>query len=149
MKELEMKRVSAIILGLLLVAAAAVADVSSQDQPFPGILINARYVYVTSYDGDQFSQYLLPEDRQAIATVQDALQKWGRYIVVYRPQDADMIIAVQSRGSEDVLAVYDAHSMSPTYLWRAMGRGGLDKGEVPLVAKLQAAVEKASRRQGS
>jgi hypothetical protein len=140
-----MKRLSVIVLVLLLTAVAGMAAVSSYDQPFPGTLINARYVYVTSYDGNQFSPNLLPEDRQAIATVQDAIQKWGRYILVYRPQDADMILAVQSRGSEDVLAVYDARSSSPTYLWRAMGRGGLDKGEVPLVAKLQAAVDKASR----
>jgi hypothetical protein len=34
--------------------------------PFPGTLINARYVYVTSYDGDQFNINLFPEDRQAI-----------------------------------------------------------------------------------
>ena len=32
--------------------------------PFPGTLVNARYVYVTSYDGDQFDINLLPEDRQ-------------------------------------------------------------------------------------
>jgi hypothetical protein len=140
-----MKRLSVIALIFLIAMAPAMAAVGSYDQPFPKILINARYVYVTAYDGDQFSSYLLPEDRRAISTVQDALQKWGRYIVVYRPQDADMILAVQSRGSEDVLAVYDARSSMPTYLWRAMGRGGLDKGEVPLVAKLQAAVEKASQ----
>ena len=140
-----MKHASAILSILLLVAAGAVADVQSNVQPFPKVLINAKYVYVTSYDGGQFSPYLLPEDRQAISTVQDALQKWGRYVVVYRPEDADMIIAVQSRGSEDVLAVYDTRPISPTYLWRAMGRGGLDKGEVPLVAKLRAAVEQAAR----
>ena len=44
---------------------------------FPGALVNARYVYVTSYDGDQFNINLLPDDRQAIAAVQDALQKWA------------------------------------------------------------------------
>ncbi len=140
-----MRRYPAIALILLLATVAAMAAVPSYDQPFPKILINAKYVYVTAYDGDQFNPYLLPEDRQAISSVQDALQKWGRYVVVYRPQDADMILAVQSRGSEDVLAVYDARSTNPTYLWRAMGRGGLDKSEVPLMAKLQAAVEKASQ----
>jgi hypothetical protein len=44
---------------------------------FPKTLNNARYVYVTSYDGDEYTPGLLPEDRQAIATVQDAIQKWG------------------------------------------------------------------------
>ena len=52
---------------------------------FPGTLVNSRYVYVTSYDGDQFNPSLFPDDRQAIATVQDAMQKWGKFIVVYQP----------------------------------------------------------------
>ena len=76
----------------------------------PRTLANARFVYVAAYDGDQFDSRLLPEDRAAIGRVQDAIQKWGKLTVVYRPQDADIILMVQSRPSEDVLAVYDAHS---------------------------------------
>jgi hypothetical protein len=98
-----------------------------------GVLRNARYVYVTSYDGDQFNFNLFPQDREAIANVQDALRKSGRYMVVYEPRNADMVLAVMSRPSEDVLAVYDAHRLNGTYLWRTMGRGGLDKDETPLV----------------
>ena len=75
----------------------------------PRTFANARFVYVTAYDGDQFNPRLLPEDRAAIARVQDAIEKWGKLILVYRPQEADVILAVQSRPSEDVLAVYDAH----------------------------------------
>src|SRR5271170_3951307 len=52
---------------------------------FPGTLVNARFIFVTSYDGDQFDPNLLSEDRQAIATVQDAMQKWGKFILVYEP----------------------------------------------------------------
>jgi hypothetical protein len=140
-----MKRAGLIALVLMLTGVAALAAPSTYEQPFPKTLINAKYVYVTAYDGDQFDPTLLPEDRQAIASVQDAIQKWGRYIIVYRPSEADIVLAVQKRGSEDVLAVYDAKSSSPIYLWRAMGRGGLDKGEVPLFSKLQNAVEKASK----
>ena len=54
--------------------------------PFPGTLVNSRYVYVTSYDGDQFNTNLFPDDRQAIATVQDALQKWGKFTLVYQAE---------------------------------------------------------------
>ena len=140
-----MRRAGLMALALMLTVVAAVAAPSNYEQPFPGTLINAKYVYVTAYDGDQFDARLLPEDRQAIASVQDAIQKWGHYIVVYRPSEADMILAVQKRGSEDILAVYDAKSPSSDYLWRAMGRGGVDESEVPLFAKLQKAVEKASR----
>jgi hypothetical protein len=143
-----MKRAIGVLLVLFTAAIAAMATPSAQTssaQVFPKVLINAKYVYVTAYDGDQYNPNLLPEDRQAIASVQDAIQKWGHYVLVYRPQDADMIVAVQKRGSEDVLAVYDARGLGDTYLWRVMGRGGLDKGEVPLFAKLQSAVENASK----
>lgn len=138
-----MKRVWALTGVLLLASVAAMA--SGSPPAFPGTLINARYVYVTSYDGDQFSFNLLPEDRQAIANVQNAIRQWGRYMIVTRPQDADMILAVQSRGSEDVLAVYDAHHADSIYLWRVMGREGLQKGETPLVTQLQQAVEKVGK----
>src|SRR5690242_9064144 len=95
------------VLCVLLVAAAGFAapNVQQSNVPaFPKTLLNARYVYVTSYDGGQFNPNILTEDREAISNVQNALQQWGRYVVVYRPQDADMIIAVQSLPSEDLLA---------------------------------------------
>lgn len=114
--------------------------------PFPGTLVNARYVYVTSYDGDQFNPSLFPEDRQAIATVQDALQKWGKFIVVYEPGQADIVMMVLSRPSEDVLAVYDAHGwpVNGQYLWRMTGRSGLQPGEAPLVTNLEKSFDKAT-----
>jgi len=114
---------------------------------FPGTLVNARYVYVTSYDGDQFDINLLPEDRQAIAAVQDALEKWGKFTLVYEPRQADIVLMVMSRPSEDVLAVYDAHGWPRNvYLWRMMGRGGLQPGETPLVTDLEKAFEKATAK---
>lgn len=146
-----MRKILGLVCLLLLIPGIALAAPQAQAtgaQPFPKTLINARYVYVTSYDGDQFNPNLLAEDRQAISAVQNAIQQWGRYIVVYRPADADMILVVQSRGSEDVLAVYDArgpHAMASPYLWRAMGREGLQAGETPLVTQLRQAVEQASK----
>jgi len=115
---------------------------SAKAQPFPGTLANARYVYVASYDGDQFNPNLLPEDRDAIAAVQDQIQKWGKLILVYEPSQADIIILVQSRPSEDVLAVYDAHGWpGNNYLWRAMGQAGLQRGETPLMSQFEKGFE--------
>jgi hypothetical protein len=102
-------------------------------------------VYVTSYDGDQFNPNLLPEDRNAISAVQDEIQKWKKLILVYKPYDADIILRVQSRPSEDVLAVYDAHQDSDQYLWRVMGRSGLQKGETPLLTQFEQAFEKTQK----
>jgi hypothetical protein len=131
-------------LGLLsfvvFLAGSAVASTTTPDMP--RTLANARFVYVTAYDGDQFDTNLLPEDRAAIAHVQDEIQKWGKLTLVYRPEDADIVLRVESRPSEDILAVYDAHSDSQTYLWRVMARGGLQKGEAPLVSQFERAWEK-------
>jgi hypothetical protein len=114
---------------------------------FPGTLVNAQYVFVTSYDGNQFNPNLLPEDRQAIGTVQDAMQKWGKFIVVYEPGQADIVLMVTSRPSEDVLAVYDAHGWPRNqYLWRMMGRSGLQPSEAPLVTNLEKAFEQAKTK---
>ncbi|HZQ25713.1 MAG TPA: hypothetical protein VFA89_23180 [Terriglobales bacterium] len=139
-----MKQVVGVLL-ILLLAVAAEAD--RKVPPFPKILMNARYVYVTSYDGDQYDSRLLPEDRQAIASVQDAIQKWGRYTLVYNPAQADMVLMVMSRPSEDVLAVYDGRGWPwSTYLWRVTAQGGLQKGETPLVTDLRKAVEQAASK---
>lgn len=130
---------------LVCLSMAGTALAAKDAPPMPGVLANARYVYVTAYDGDQYSRNLLPEDRAAITRVQDSIQKWGKLTVVYRPEDADIVIAVESRPSEDVLAVYDADRFPDTYLWRVMGRSGLQKEETPLIAQFQLAFEKIAR----
>lgn len=139
-----MKRICLVAISLILLAAIpalAVPNPSTANVPaFPGILANARYVYVASYDGDQFNPNLLPEDRNAINAVQSAIQDWGKLTVVYQPSQADIIILVTSRPSEDVMAVYDA-GPTGSYLWRVMGRNGLQSGETPLVAQFEKGFE--------
>ncbi len=136
-----------VILSLALTTLSAAAASGNPPQ-MPRTLANARFVYVAAYDGDQFDPNLLPDDRAAIGRVEDAIQKWGKLTVVYRAQDADIILMVESRPSEDVLAVYDAHSgdgqsgPSQTYLWRVMGRGGLQKNEIPLFSQFEKAWDK-------
>jgi hypothetical protein len=131
----------------LLLAAPKAPRVNAPENvpPFPGTLVNARFIYVTSYDGGQFNPNLLPEDRQAIGTVQDAIQKWGKFILVYEPRQADIVLMVMSRPSEDVLAVYEAHGWpQDNYLWRMTGRSGLQPSEAPLVTDLEKAFEQAT-----
>jgi hypothetical protein len=147
---------SSAVLGVVLLAATlalaapkAAKVNAAQDVPtFPGTLVNARYVYVTSYDGDQFRPNLLPEDRQAISTVQDAMQKWGKFIVVYDSHKADIVLMVTSRPTEDILAVYDARGWpeNSQYLWRMMGRSGLQPSETPLITNLEKAFEQATTK---
>jgi hypothetical protein len=116
--------------------------------PFPGTLVLSHYVYVTSYDGDLFDPNLFPEDRKAITAVQDAIEKSGKFTLVYKPEQADMVLVVTGRPTEDVLAVYDAHGWlrNAQYLWRMTGRNGLQPSETPLVTNLITAFDQAAKR---
>jgi hypothetical protein len=144
-----MQNIRTAVILLLLAGVAAAGTAADKDKdipPFPGTLVNARYVYITSYDGDQFNPGVLPQDRHAIAAVQEAIEKWGKWTVVYKPEEAEIVLMVMSRPSEDVLAVYDAHGWPKNeYLWRVSGREGLQKSETPLVTQLRKAYEKAAK----
>ena len=146
-----MKRSCLVAISLIVLAAisapAAPNPSIAKAPAFPGTLANARYVYVASYDGDQFDPKLLPEDREAIGAVQNAIQNWGKLTIVYRPSEADIIILVTSRPSEDLMAVYDAHAgPNSNFLWRVMGRDGLQSGETPLVTQFEKGFESVQKR---
>jgi hypothetical protein len=137
-----MKRVLSVVALLALLSLAALAE-KPQAQAWNalGVMRNARYVYVTSYDGPQFSTNLLPDDRAAISAVQSALEDRG-YIVVYNPREADMILAVQARPSSDLLAVYEGGRFrTGSYLWRAEAKNGLFGSNPVLVQQLERALE--------
>ena len=140
--------VAAIFIVILAISAAAAPGPNVAKVPaFPGTLANARYVYIASYDGDQFDPNLLPEDREAISAVQNAIQNWGKLTIVYRAAEADITILVTSRPSEDLMAIYDAHQgPSGNYLWRVMGRDGLQAGETPLVTQFEKGFEGVQKR---
>jgi len=140
---------AAVMLFLLsTIVVAAPRPAAQTTQPFPATLRNAQYLYVAAYDGDEFNTHLLPEDRDAIVAVQNAIQKWGKLTLVYRLEEADIVLLVESRPSEDILAVYDARQTG-MYLWRVMGHDGLQAGETPLVTRFETAfdgVRKAERK---
>jgi hypothetical protein len=65
---------------------------------------------------------------------------------VYQPSQADIIILVTSRPSEDLLAVYDARPWpSGNFLWRVMGRDCLQAGETPLVTQFEKGFESVQK----
>jgi hypothetical protein len=143
MKRFFLAVISLVAMAVISATAAPNASIT-KTQAFPGTLANARYIYVASYDGDQFNPNLLPEDRKAINTVENAIQNWGKLVLVYQPSQADIIILVTSRPSEDLMAVYDAH-MQGNFLWRVMGRDGLQSGETPLVTQFEKGFESVQK----
>jgi hypothetical protein len=137
-----MKRALSVVVLLTFLSLSALAA-DTQAWNALGVVRNARYVYVTSYDGGQFSTDLFPDDRAAIAAVQNAIRDDG-YIVVYRPSEADMILAVQARPSSDLLAVYEGGRFrTGNYLWRAEAKNGLSGSSPVLVRQLERALESA------
>lgn len=140
------KALSVVALLALLSLGALAESKSNEGWNALGVMRNARYVYVTSYDGPQFSWNLLPQDQTAITAVQNAIQDAG-YVVVYNPRQADMILAVQARPSSDLLAVYDGGPYpTGSYLWRAEAKNGLSGSNPALVRQLEQALERAGAK---
>lgn len=128
---------------LLVIGTAAVAQ---QPQPIPQSVVSAQTVYVTSYDGPSWSPNVKQDDKRAVGDVVTALQKWGKYQVVFDPQRADIIIAVQKRPNGDTFAVYQGRlvpGVKSIPVWKEMRTGGLDSKELPTMTKFQKAVEAA------
>jgi len=80
-----------------LVAFLFASYIFAKDKPaFPKQIVNAKYVLVTTYFGDNLADSRLPPvDRQAVIDVQDAIRDWGRYTLVYERKAADLIVLVR------------------------------------------------------
>jgi hypothetical protein len=91
------RRDSGFLLPLLFISLAFAKD--KDKTLLPKLVVSARYVMVTTYFGDPVNQplnlHITAEDRQAVTDVQNAIEKWGRYELAYRPGDADLIIVVR------------------------------------------------------
>jgi hypothetical protein len=89
-----MKVFKSIAILLTIVAPLALAKDKKKDT-LPALFSNARFVYVQAEDGDIMKPDLFPEDREAIANVQDALKDWNRYSLTINRQEADLVIVVR------------------------------------------------------
>jgi len=163
-----MKVFKSIAILLTVFAPLAVAKDKKKDT-LPALFSNARYVYVQAEDGDIMKPGLFPEDRDAIANVQDTLKGWPRYSLTLNRKDADLIIIVrkgrlasaQVHGAvtagaptatptapippDDILRVF---SLSPEGklsgpLWSSEMKDGLDAPNVMLLRALRDAVDRA------
>jgi hypothetical protein len=162
-----MRRRIPFFLAVLLFAQLLVA----KDKPtIQKLIVNARFVLVTTYFGDEpANPRIVPEDRQAVANVQNAIEKWAKYALVYERKNADLIIVVRTgrlaqvgvrAGStakpaidgdagdpRDILAVYDAaQGIDSPALWIQRESGGLKAPELPLLKDFQDRVEAAAKQ---
>jgi hypothetical protein len=90
-----MRMRNSLYVAILIVAFASFAQ-TKQDK-IPELLLNAPFIYVEPASGDSNVQdpNVSAEDRQAIADVTKALQRWGHYKVVMHRKDADLVMAVR------------------------------------------------------
>ncbi len=84
-----------VLAGLLLVLPTPV------EAGTPAQLAVARYVALGYDRGDRFvSEYevreeVLPEEREALQRIREGLEQWGKYVIVVRPAQAELLIAVR------------------------------------------------------
>ncbi len=108
-----MKFVTSVALALLLAAPLSNAK-DKKKKDLPAIFNSARFVYVQAEDGDVMNPGLFPEDRDAIANVQDFLRDWKRYALTINRSEADLVFVVR-KGRTAAM----------------QGRGGVGVGTVP------------------
>lgn len=91
-----MKPLKTLALLLLLVPAVSTTQAKNK-KPYklPTMFDQARFVYVEAVDGQEFDPRLNPDDRQAIADVDRAIDDWKRYVLTTQRNEADLIFVVR------------------------------------------------------
>jgi hypothetical protein len=80
---------------LATVAVSATAKPKKKSEPVSKLFCQASYVYVETPEGDADSPNAFPNDREAVSAMEDKLDDWHRYSVVYRASEAELIFLVR------------------------------------------------------
>lgn len=94
-----MRRLSLLFSVLVLAVPTLIAKPKAV---MPLAVTNATYAFVTTYEGDANNPGLTPEDRHAIIDVQQAIEKWGRYKLVYNAREAELILVVRTGRAAEI-----------------------------------------------
>ena len=90
-------RKAALLFALVLLAVvSAMAKKKDKKAIVDPRVVSARYVRVISATGGDLDPRTQSEDRAAITRVEDALQTWGRYKLVFNTANADILLVVRS-----------------------------------------------------
>src|SRR5687768_9319896 len=90
-----------LLIGVVILACLlqALAQKEKKNQRISDVITTARYVYITTAEGDPMKATASPQDRRAAADLSEYLQEWGRYKVAMRREDAELILVVSSGGA--------------------------------------------------
>ena len=97
-------QVSVLIGAAAVLAFPAAAQKKNKDEVSEAVT-NAKYVYVEAYDGPEWNPRLTGEDRKAIADVERAVRSWGRYQLVLRRSEAEVVLQVRKGRIADARVV--------------------------------------------
>jgi hypothetical protein len=163
-----MPRQSVLLILVLLQCVPPVwAQKEKKSQRIPDVIATARYVYISTVDGELTKPSVSQQDRKAASALTQYLQEWGRYKVALRPQDAEIILVVSSgraelsagagtggrrgtggsaRTPEDTMLIYDARlGVDSAALWRRSQIDGF-VGGAPLFDVFKRDVEAAAKQ---
>jgi hypothetical protein len=117
------------LLPLAVLALSSFAHSQHSFQPLPKLVVHAKYVLVTTDQGYNLaSPNVMPDDREAVVTVQNAIQKWGRYQLAYKAEDADLILLVR-KGRIVATQPQMRIGKSSTTPWEVAGSAPVDAGD--------------------
>jgi hypothetical protein len=93
-----MRRPAVLLGSALFVIAFASSQAQQTNQAYLNKIVNARFIMVTTESGDPFDPKVMSDDRRAAGDIQNKIKEWKRFTLVYRKEDADIVIAVRSAG---------------------------------------------------
>ena len=89
---------------VLAVALVPTAGPAGPKRIVPAQIAQARYVCLGYETGTGFlseqqaiasADAILPEDKQVVDAIRDELERWGKYVITLRPEEAQLLIAVR------------------------------------------------------
>jgi len=142
------------------------------DKPaLSALVVKAQFVMVVSQREADFGKQRDIYDLKVVNDVESAIHKWGRYKLVYRKEDADLIISVRRAGASlgpasggaprrtpngigteyasegDDLAVYNGRTgTGGATLWRKGQKDGLAMPKMPLLRLFLEEVDAAAAK---
>jgi hypothetical protein len=90
-----MRRFLLLVLAVSLTLSAFAQKKKEQKRELPDQVLVAQFIYVTGWHGDVYDMQTPPEERSAIMRVQTAMREWGRYRLVFRAEQADIMLVVK------------------------------------------------------
>jgi hypothetical protein len=86
------------LLGFAFLLFACVSLPAQTNKAYLNRIASARFIQVVTENGDPFDPVIDAQDRRAVGEIQNKINEWKTFTLVYRKEDADIVIAVRTAG---------------------------------------------------